>query len=98
MGNLLGAVAQMVVGGGLDYLITKANIPGVRGLPGKLKLELARDVAELARDGVANAVGVLNLDSEPTTEATDAMMCIDEVDKIQFIELPDAGSLPTWLQ
>jgi hypothetical protein len=45
-----------------------------------------------------HAIGVLNLDSEPGQAAIDEMMAIEAVDKIQFIELPAAGSLPGWLQ
>ncbi|MEM7474425.1 MAG: phosphoglycerate dehydrogenase [Planctomycetota bacterium] len=84
-------------------VFTHQDVPGIIGKVGTAFGQHGVNIAQMSvgraeQQPGGSAIGVLNLDSEPTSEAMDAMMSIDAVDKIQFIELPAAGSLPTWLQ
>ncbi|MEM8734238.1 MAG: phosphoglycerate dehydrogenase [Planctomycetota bacterium] len=84
-------------------VFTHKDVPGIIGRVGTAFGGHNVNIAQMsvgraeARPG-GNAVGVLNLDSEPSQAAMDEMVAIDDVERIQFIELPDAGELPTWLQ
>jgi hypothetical protein len=40
----------------------------------------------------------LNLDSFPPQQAIDQVTSIDPIERVQLIELPAAGQLPSWLQ
>ena len=44
------------------------------------------------------AVGVLNLDSAPPQAAIEDLLKHDHIMTAQVIELPPAGSFPSWLQ
>ncbi|MFN3191588.1 MAG: phosphoglycerate dehydrogenase [Aureliella sp.] len=84
-------------------IFTHKDVPGIIGRVGTAFGGHNVNIAQMSvgraenRPG-GNAVGVLNLDSEPSQAAMDEMVAIDDVERIQFIELPDAGELPTWLQ
>lgn len=79
------------------------DVPGIIGKVGtafgKHDVNIAQMSVGRAVDGPGgHALGVLNLDSQPTEEAIQELMAIDAIEKIQAIELPGAGELPTWLQ
>lgn len=84
-------------------IFTHQDVPGIIGKVGTAFGRHNVNIAQMSVGRAENqpgghAIGVLNLDSEPTDAAMNDMMAIDAVDKIQFIELPPAGSLPSWLQ
>ncbi len=88
---------------GKMLVFTHQDVPGIIGKVGTAFGEHEVNIAQMSvgraeQKPGGNAVGVLNLDSEPTSEASAAMLEIEEVDKIQFIELPGADELPSWLQ
>ncbi len=84
-------------------IFTHQDVPGIIGKVGTVFGTHQVNIAQMAvgRAGDqpgGHAVGVLNLDNQPTAAAIDDMMAIDAIDKIQPIELPAAGELPVWLQ
>ncbi|MEC8555596.1 MAG: phosphoglycerate dehydrogenase [Planctomycetota bacterium] len=88
---------------GKMLVFTHQDVPGIIGKVGTAFGEHEVNIAQMSvgraeQKPGGNAVGVLNLDSELTSEASAAMLEIEEVDKIQFIELPGADELPSWLQ
>ena len=88
---------------GKMLVFTHQDVPGIIGKVGTAFGEHEVNIAQMSvgraeQQPGGSAVGVLNLDSEPTAEASGAMLAIEEVDKIQFIELPGADELPSWLQ
>jgi len=44
------------------------------------------------------AVGVLNLDGEPSREALDEVRQLPAIASAIVVQLPPAGQLPSWLQ
>ncbi|MEZ6135674.1 MAG: phosphoglycerate dehydrogenase [Pirellulaceae bacterium] len=84
-------------------IFTHQDVPGIIGKVGtafgKHNVNIAQmSVGRAGDQPGGHAIGVLNLDSMPTPAALDEMMAIEAIDKIQVIELPAAGQLPTWLQ
>lgn len=84
-------------------VFTHQDVPGIIGKVGtafgKHQVNIAQmSVGRSADKPGGHAIGVLNLDSEPTQAAIDEMMAIEAVDRIQFIDLPPAGELPGWLK
>lgn len=84
-------------------VFTHQDVPGIIGKVGTVFGEHGVNIAQMAvgrgddKPG-GHAIGVLNLDSQPTQAARDDMMAIEAIDKIQIIELPAAGWLPSWLR
>jgi D-3-phosphoglycerate dehydrogenase len=84
-------------------IFTHQDVPGIIGKVGSAFGEHGVNIAQMSVGRAYDkpggpAIGVLNLDSQPTTEALNAMVAIEAIDKIQTIELPPAGELPPWLQ
>ncbi len=84
-------------------IFTHQDVPGIIGKVGTAFGQHEVNIAQMAVGRGGNqpgghAIGVLNLDSQPTQDALDDMLAIDAIDKIQTIELPPAGQLPVWLQ
>ena len=84
-------------------IFTHQDVPGIIGKVGTAFGQHGVNIAQMsvgrATDSPGGAaIGVLNLDSQPTQAAMDEMLAIDAIDKIQSIESPSAGSLPAWLQ
>ena len=84
-------------------VFTHQDVPGIIGKVGTAFGEHNVNIAQMSvgrsSEGPgSHAVGVLNLDSQPTQEAIDQLQSIDAIEKIQVIDLPDAGYLPSWLQ
>jgi len=44
------------------------------------------------------AVGILNLDTEPSAEALAEVRQLPAITSITVVRLPPAGQLPSWLQ
>jgi D-3-phosphoglycerate dehydrogenase len=84
-------------------IFTHQDVPGIIGKVGttfgKHDVNIAQmSVGRAGEQPGGNAIGILNLDSQPTQAALDDMSAIDAVDRVQTIELPPAGALPVWLQ
>lgn len=84
-------------------VFTHQDVPGIIGKVGTAFGQHGVNIAQMAVGRASpepggNAIGVLNLDSQPNQPAIDDMMAIEAIDKIQGIELPAAGALPAWLQ
>ncbi|RMF38140.1 MAG: phosphoglycerate dehydrogenase [Planctomycetota bacterium] len=79
------------------------DVPGIIGRVGTVFGQHDLNIAQMAvgrgsdRPG-GHAIGVLNLDSPPTTQAVEELMKIPGIERVQPIELPAAGQLPSWLQ
>lgn len=88
--------------GGL-LLFSHQDVPGIIGKVGNVFGEHNINIAQMAvgRSGEqagGNAIGVLNLDTVPTPESIDAVQAVEGISQARFVQLPSAGSLPTWLQ
>ena len=79
------------------------DVPGIIGKVGTVFGRHELNIAQMAvgrgsdKPG-GHAIGVLNLDSPPTKEALEELLNISAIEKVQPIELPAAGQLPSWLQ
>jgi len=88
---------------GTLLIFTHQDVPGIIGKVGNAFGKHDVNIAQMSVGRAGNqpgghAIGVLNLDSKPTQAALDEMQAIESIDRIQTIELPAAGKLPTWLQ
>lgn len=84
-------------------IFTHQDVPGIIGKVGSTFGQHEVNIAQMAvgrageRPG-GHAIGVLNLDSQPSQAAIEDMQSIDAIEKVQTIELPAAGETPPWLQ
>ena len=77
------------------------DVPGIIGTIGTIFASHDVNIAQMAVGRSApgeEAVGVLNLDSEPPTAAIESVLNDDAIANAQVIQLPAAGELPSWLQ
>lgn len=79
------------------------DVPGIIGAVGTVLGKHGVNIAQMAvgRAGDqpgGNSIGVLNLDSPPSTEALEAVRSLDSIGSAQLVHLPPAGELPDWLQ
>ncbi|MBX3418394.1 MAG: phosphoglycerate dehydrogenase [Pirellulaceae bacterium] len=87
---------------GLMLIFRHSDVPGVIGRVGTIFGEHKVNIAQMsvgrdrAKPGQA-AVGVLNLDSPPTSECLELLQEIPSLTSVQLIELPPEGVLPSWL-
>ena len=84
-------------------IFTHKDVPGIIGRVGTAfgKHQVNIGQMSVGRSGDTpggSAIGVLNLDGQPTQAALDDMLSIDAVDRVQVIDLPPAGELPVWLR
>ena len=76
------------------------DVPGIIGAIGTLFGQHGVNIAQMAvgrESPGGEAVGVLNVDGEPSEEALTAMVALPEISSAQFVKLPAAGELPSWL-
>lgn len=76
------------------------DVPGIIGAIGTLFGQHKINIAQMAvgrESPGGEAVGVLNLDGEPSAEALEEMLALPEISSAQFVKLPPAGELPSWL-
>lgn len=76
------------------------DLPGVIGAVGTTFGEHGVNIAQMAvgrSQPGGEAVGVLNLDGEPSPEAMSAIEALPHITRAQAVCLPKAGELPTWL-
>ncbi|MCU0709178.1 MAG: phosphoglycerate dehydrogenase [Pirellula sp.] len=81
---------------------THYDVPGIIGRVGTVFGEHQVNIAQMSvgrasQQPGGHAIGVLNLDSRPPQEALDALMACPGIEKVQWIELPGRGVLPSWL-
>jgi D-3-phosphoglycerate dehydrogenase / 2-oxoglutarate reductase len=81
---------------------THYDVPGIIGRVGTVfghhQVNIGQmSVGRAAQHPGGHAIGVLNLDSRPPQAALDDLMSIQEIEKVQWIELPGLGVLPSWL-
>lgn len=85
-------------------LVFKHNdVPGIIGRVGTIFGQHEVNIAQMSVGRAGNkpggeAIGVLNLDGIPPKAAIDEMLASDSIQRVQTIELPAAGELPSWLQ
>ena len=79
------------------------DVPGIIGAIGTIFGNHDVNIAQMAvgragsKPGSAS-VGVLNLDSEPLSEAITEVLNHPEVESVRVVRLPAAEELPAWLQ
>jgi len=88
---------------GCLLLFRHEDIPGIIGSVGTTFGDHGVNIAQMSvgRAGECaggEAVGVLNLDCEPSTESVDAVRKHPSIASAHVIHLPKAGQLPSWLQ
>ncbi len=88
---------------GLLFVFIHTDVPGIIGRVGTIFGQHQVNIAQMAVGRGSNqpgghAIGVLNLDSIPPAAALEEVRKIEPIQKISVVELPAAGTLPTWLQ
>ncbi len=77
------------------------DVPGIVGGVGTIFGKHGVNIAQMAVGRASpggEAVGVLNLDSEPSREALDEVRRLPAITSAIVVRLPPAGQLPAWLQ
>src|SRR5690606_6490219 len=85
---------------GCLLVFTHKDVPGIIGSVGTLFGQHGVNIAQMAvgRDKPGgHAIGILNIDGEPSPEALEAVRKLDAIDSATVINLPAAGELPDWL-
>jgi D-3-phosphoglycerate dehydrogenase len=86
---------------GVLMVFTHRDVPGIIGRVGTIFGRQQINIAQMAvgRAGPGGeAVGVLNLDQEPTAAALAEVTSSPDINSATVIRLPAAGHLPAWLQ
>lgn len=88
---------------GCLLVFTHQDVPGIIGGVGTVFGQHGVNIGQMAvgRAGDqpgGDAVGVLNLDAEPSPEALEAVRQLPSIGGAKAIHLPPAGELPNWLQ
>lgn len=81
---------------------THTDVPGIIGRVGTVFGQHQVNIGQMSvgRAGQqpgGHAIGVLNLDGIPPKMALDQLMAISSIEKVQMVELPGMGVLPSWL-
>jgi D-3-phosphoglycerate dehydrogenase len=77
------------------------DVPGIIGAVGTIFGRHGVNIAQMAVGRATpggEAVGVLNLDSEPSAEALAEVRQLPAITSATVVRLPSAGQLPSWLQ
>ncbi len=106
--KMIGLGVGLFVGGGamvftkglnVDSLTYAGIIGGVGTVFGKHGVNIGQMAVGRASDQPGgDAVGVLNLDAEPSPEALQDVRNLPSIDSAKVIHLPPTDELPTWLQ
>lgn len=88
---------------GTILIFTHHDVPGIIGKVGTIfgshKVNIAQmSVGRSSDQAGGQAIGVLNLDAQPSEEALAEISAVDGIDTVHCLQLPPAGSLPTWLK
>ncbi|NOY42672.1 MAG: phosphoglycerate dehydrogenase [Planctomycetes bacterium] len=88
---------------GCLLVFTHEDVPGIIGgvgtIIGKHEINIGQMAVGRAGDQPGgDAVGILNLDTEPSAEALEDVQQLPAISSVRVIQLPKAGDLPSWLQ
>ena len=88
---------------GCLLVFTHVDVPGIIGGVGTVFGKHGVNIGQMAVGRASDqpggdAVGVLNLDAEPSPEALHEVRNLPSIGSAKVIHLPPAGELPTWLQ
>jgi D-3-phosphoglycerate dehydrogenase len=85
---------------GVLLVFTHQDVPGIIGRVGTAFGELGVNIAQMTVGRSApggDAIGVLNLDQEPSAKAVEAVLGCPGINSARVVKLPAAGQLPCWL-
>jgi D-3-phosphoglycerate dehydrogenase len=85
---------------GVLLVFTHQDVPGIIGRVGTALGGLGVNIAQMTVGRSApggDAIGVLNLDQEPSAEAVAALASCPGIRSTRVVKLPPAGQLPCWL-
>ena len=85
---------------GVLLVFTHQDVPGIIGRVGTAFGGLGVNIAQMTVGRSApggDAIGVLNLDSEPSAEAIAAVAAVPGIRSVKVVRMPAAGQLPNWL-
>ena len=85
---------------GILLVFTHQDVPGIIGQVGTVFGELGINIAQMTVGRSmpsGDAIGVLNLDQEPSAEALAKVLECPGVRSARVVRLPPAGQLPPWL-
>lgn len=99
--GLSGYITDAFMDGEL-LVFTHRDIPGVIGYVGQVLADEKVNIAQMAVGRVADtvggeAIGVLNLDAQPSQATIDRVLEFEGIDSARIISLPAKGKLPDWL-
>lgn len=86
---------------GCLFVFQHQDVPGIIGAVGTILGSHQVNIAQMAVGRASRgseAVGVLNLDSDPPAEAIQEVLDHPAIHRIWVLHLPAAGKLPPWLQ
>lgn len=92
---------------GCLLVFTHQDVPGIIGGVGTICGQHGVNIGQMAVGRAGDhsinqpggeAIGILNLDCEPTPEALEDIRKMDAISRAIVIHLPPAGELPAWLQ
>ena len=88
---------------GCLLIFAHQDIPGIIGGVGTLCGQHGVNIGQMAVGRASDspggeAVGILNLDADPTAKALEAIRQMEGISSAKVIHLPKAGELPAWLQ
>jgi D-3-phosphoglycerate dehydrogenase len=85
---------------GILLVFTHQDVPGIIGRVGNAFGQSGINIAQMTvgrSTPGGDAIGVLNLDQEPSPEAVAAVAACQGVKSVRVVKLPPAGQLPSWL-
>lgn len=86
---------------GILLVFMHRDVPGIIGRVGSIfgthKVNIGQMSVGRAVPG-GSAIGVLNLDQEPSAAALAEVLASPDITSVHVIKLPPAGQLPAWLQ
>ena len=85
---------------GVLLVFTHQDVPGIIGRVGTAFGGLGVNIAQMTvgrSTPGGDAIGVLNLDSEPSAEAIAAVAAVPGIRSVKVVRMPAAGQLPNWL-
>jgi D-3-phosphoglycerate dehydrogenase len=85
---------------GILLVFTHHDVPGIIGRVGTVFGEHRVNIAQMAVGRATpggDAIGVLNLDTQPSPEALKEVTTHPDITGVHVIRLPAAGELPSWL-
>ena len=85
---------------GILLIFTHQDVPGIIGRVGMAFGQTGINIAQMTvgrSTPGGDAIGVLNLDQEPSAEAIAAVAACPGVRSARVVKLPPAGQLPSWL-